>query len=77
LSSDINNIVAYSPIGVGRNLTDVGISDDGCNLLLENDVMRSMMWLDRYLPWWLASKWATQVDTSAQRLASMMRTGKE
>jgi lysozyme len=39
-------------IGVGRNLTDVGISEGECSLLLENDVMRSIMWLDRHLPWW-------------------------
>ncbi|WP_337688537.1 glycoside hydrolase family protein [Mycetohabitans sp. B46] len=106
---------------VGRNLTDVGISEVECNLLLGNDVMRSAMWLDRHLPWWrsldavrqcviinmafnmgrklltfantlaamqhgdyeaaangmLASKWATQVGARAQRLANMMRTGKE
>jgi lysozyme len=44
--------VGKTTIGVGRNLTDVGISDVECNLLLENDVIRSIMWLDRHLPWW-------------------------
>lgn len=39
-------------IGVGRNLTDVGISDGECNLLLENNVAYSIAWLDGHLPWW-------------------------
>ncbi|WP_338910713.1 glycoside hydrolase family protein [Mycetohabitans rhizoxinica] len=44
--------VGKTTIGVGRNLTDVGIAESECDLLLENDVMRSVMWLDRHLPWW-------------------------
>ncbi|WP_338862993.1 lysozyme [Mycetohabitans rhizoxinica] len=112
--------VGKTTIGVGRNLTDVGIADRECDLLLENDVRRSVTWLDRHLPWWrnldavrqrviinmafnlggklltfastlaamqrgdyaaaadgmLASKWAMQVGARAQRLATMMRTGK-
>lgn len=39
-------------IGVGRNLTDVGISQDECDLLLQNDVARSAAMLDRDLSWW-------------------------
>ncbi|SIT68805.1 MULTISPECIES: lysozyme [Burkholderiaceae] len=44
--------VGKTTIGVGRNLTDVGIAESECDLLLENDVMRSVVWLDRHLPWW-------------------------
>jgi lysozyme len=39
-------------IGVGRNLTDVGISDDECTALLQNDVARTVAALDKSLPWW-------------------------
>ncbi len=41
-------------IGVGRNLSDAGISDSECRLLLENDVRSTLIWLDHYLPWWRA-----------------------
>ncbi|KAG0163981.1 hypothetical protein DFQ28_001963 [Apophysomyces sp. BC1034] len=44
--------VGKTTIGVGRNLIDVGISDSECGLLLENDVTRSVAWLDHNLPWW-------------------------
>ncbi|MCR1770736.1 glycoside hydrolase family protein [Burkholderia glumae] len=108
-------------IGVGRNLTDVGISDDECDLLLTHDVASAVAWLDAELPWWcrldpvrqrvvvnmafnlgaklltfkntlgamergdyavaaagmLASKWARQVGARADRLAGMMRAGRE
>ncbi len=39
-------------IGIGRNLTDVGISVSECNIFLQNDIERALMWLDHYLPWW-------------------------
>jgi lysozyme len=39
-------------IGVGRNLTDVGISDSECDLLLSDDIDRTVVWLDDKLPWW-------------------------
>jgi lysozyme len=39
-------------IGVGRNLTDGGISQSECEILLHNDVARTLRWLDRHLPWW-------------------------
>lgn len=39
-------------IGVGRNLTDVGISDDECTALLQNDIDKVLSQLDRSLPWW-------------------------
>jgi len=39
-------------IGVGRNLRDVGLFDDEINLMLKNDIQRSINDLDKYLPWW-------------------------
>lgn len=39
-------------IGVGRNLSDVGISDDECTAMLENDISRTAASLDAKLPWW-------------------------
>lgn len=44
--------VGKTTIGVGRNLTDVGISDAECDALLQNDIGRAVAWLDRNLPWW-------------------------
>ncbi|MCX8566763.1 MAG: lysozyme [Glomeribacter sp. 1016415] len=39
-------------IGVGRNLTDGGISQCECEILLHNDIARTLRWLDQNLPWW-------------------------
>lgn len=39
-------------IGIGRNLTDVGISQGEARALLENDLDRVETDLDRSLPWW-------------------------
>lgn len=39
-------------IGVGRNLDDVGISEEEARHLLANDVARTVADLDRHLPWW-------------------------
>ena len=44
--------VGKTTIGVGRNLTDVGISHDEALALLRNDVDRTQADLDRLLPWW-------------------------
>lgn len=38
-------------IGVGRNLTDVGMSDDEVELLLQNDVSKVNNQLHSRLPW--------------------------
>ena len=40
-------------IGVGRNLTDVGLSDDEIDFLLDNDIKRVIGELDKAFPWWL------------------------
>lgn len=39
-------------IGVGRNLTDVGISTDEAYYLLDNDIAKVKSQLDTELPWW-------------------------
>lgn len=39
-------------IGVGHNLTDVGITDADCDRLLESDIARTELDLDRHLSWW-------------------------
>lgn len=39
-------------IGIGRNLTDVGLFPDEIQYLLENDLKRVYAALDAKLPWW-------------------------
>jgi len=39
-------------IGVGRNLTDVGISEDEATYLLQNDIARTVADMDKHIPWW-------------------------
>lgn len=39
-------------IGIGRNLDDVGITQDEAFLLCQNDIRRVQAELDRALPWW-------------------------
>lgn len=39
-------------IGVGRNLSDVGLSQDEIDYLLNNDVKNVVSQLDRNFPWW-------------------------
>jgi lysozyme len=39
-------------IGVGRNIRDVGLSDDEVMYLLGNDIERVIVDLDKRLPWW-------------------------
>jgi lysozyme len=39
-------------IGVGRNLTDVGISRDEAMMLLNNDITSAVGALDQLIPWW-------------------------
>lgn len=41
-------------IGIGRNLDEVGLSDDEINYLVSNDIDRVEAQLDRLLPWWNA-----------------------
>lgn len=53
-------------IGVGRNLDDVGISEEESGYLLGNDIDRTMMALDNALPWW------RQLDEVRQRVVVNM-----
>jgi GH24 family phage-related lysozyme (muramidase) len=39
-------------VGIGRNLTGVGVSDDEIELMLSNDVARAEAFLTANLPWW-------------------------
>jgi lysozyme len=41
-------------IGIGRNLDDVGISEEEAYTLLENDLEWVFAGLDRSFPWWRA-----------------------
>ena len=49
-------------IGVGRNLEDVGLSDDEMDYLLTNDINRALRWCQRQ-DWW------PMVDTDARQRA--------
>ncbi|WP_044563847.1 glycoside hydrolase family protein [Azospirillum sp. B4] len=53
-------------IGVGRNLSDVGLSPAEVDVLLANDIGRVLADLDRALPWW-----RTLSDTRQRALANM------
>lgn len=39
-------------VGIGRNLTGVGVSDDEIDLMFTNDIARTVAFLDANLPWW-------------------------
>src|ERR1041385_4906229 len=39
-------------IGVGRNLTDVGISRDESDYLLTNDINEVLGFINAHFPWW-------------------------
>jgi lysozyme len=39
-------------IGVGRNIDDIGISNNEAMVLLKNDIQRVEDDLDTHLPWW-------------------------
>ncbi len=53
-------------IGVGRNLSDVGITERECDMLLLDDIERVCEDLDRELPWW------RNVDEERQRVLANM-----
>lgn len=44
--------VGKTTIGVGRNLTDVGITMQEAEGLLLNDIIRAERALDKNVPWW-------------------------
>lgn len=39
-------------IGIGRNLTDVGISTNEAYMLLQNDIAKCQNQMDIEIPWW-------------------------
>jgi len=43
---------SHISIGVGRNLTTNGISDDEMMTFLDNDIAQVETLLDQHLPWW-------------------------
>ena len=45
--------VGKRSIGIGRNLDDVGISEEEANFLLDNDIERAIKELNRFMPWWV------------------------
>lgn len=47
-----DDTVGKMSIGVGRNLTDVGISKDEAMILLDNDINTAINSLDKSLTWW-------------------------
>jgi len=47
-------------IGVGRNLTDVGVSESEARILLGNDIDAVAAQLGRALPWWAGLSEARQ-----------------
>lgn len=53
-------------IGVGRNLTDIGLSDAELGLLLDNDITKVCFELDNTLPWW------RQLDDARQNALANM-----
>lgn len=53
-------------IGYGRNLDDVGISEDEAAVMLTNDIAKVMVQLDSHLPWW------QQMDPVRQRVLANM-----
>lgn len=48
-----HDTVGKLTIGVGRNLSDVGVSDDEIDLMLDNDVARAVGSLAAKLPWFV------------------------
>lgn len=53
-------------IGIGRNLDDVGLSDDEIRYLCLNDIARVTIDLDTHLPWW------RKLDDVRQRVLANM-----
>jgi lysozyme len=47
-------------IGIGRNLDDIGVSDDEINFMLSNDIDKVAKQLDDMMPWWRSMNDARQ-----------------
>lgn len=64
-------------IGIGRNLTDVGISPDEVSYLFTNDVITACSDLDLLMPWWRslpASHQRIMVNLAFNMGAAKLRT---
>jgi len=42
----------YITLGVGRNVEELGITEDEARYLLDNDILRVTKELDNAMPWW-------------------------
>ena len=42
----------YVTLGVGRNVEELGITEDEARYLLDNDILRVSKELDNAMPWW-------------------------
>ena len=42
----------YITLGVGRNVEELGITEDEARYLLDNDILRVSKVLDYAIPWW-------------------------
>ena len=42
----------YITLGVGRNVEELGITEDEARYLLDNDILRVSRELDNAMPWW-------------------------
>lgn len=58
--------VGKTTIGVGRNLTDNGLSDSEIDMLLTNDINQVITQLNKQLPWW------TDMTDNRQRVLANM-----
>lgn len=47
-----DTLIGKMTLGIGRNITDVGLSDEEAMYLLTNDIERVRCELDKSLPWW-------------------------
>lgn len=54
-------------VGVGRNLSDRGLSDDEIAFLLNNDITIAITDLDRVTPWWRG-----ETETRQRAMANLM-----
>ena len=66
--------VGKTTIGVGRNLTDRGLSQDECRYLLANDIEISISELKRNFDWFTKLD-DTRQAARAQTLARMLQLG--
>ena len=48
-----DTVVGKITLGIGRNIQEVGITDDEAMLLLTNDLERVRCELNQALPWWI------------------------